>query len=71
MCDVYVIVINEYVLIWEFIFFLWLGYWFVRDNIYKLKLLLIKILEIKRKVIYIRVWFYYFWNFRDILFFVY
>lgn len=57
MCDVYVIVINEYVLIWEFIFFLWLGYWFVRDNIYKLKLLLIKILEIKRKVIYIRVWF--------------
>lgn len=71
MCDVYVIVINEYVLIWEFIFFLWLGYWFVRDNIYKLKLLLIKILEIKRKVIYIRIWFYYFWNFRDILFFVY
>lgn len=71
MCDVYVIVINEYVLIWEFIFFLWLGYWFVRDNIYKLKLLLIKILEIKGKVIYIRVWFYYFWNFRDILFFVY
>lgn len=57
MCDVYVIVINEYVLIWEFIFFLWLGYWFVRDNIYKLKLLLVKILEIKRKVIYIRVWF--------------
>lgn len=71
MCDVYVIVINEYVLIWEFIFFLWLGYWFVRDNIYKLKLLLIKVLEIKMKVIYIRVWFYYFWNFRDILFFVY